>query len=297
VVLKKRDASVFGTGRGKPRPRRTLLGPAALAERCQQSHVTSSSDLAPYAPVAWTLRWQFGEDEAHVQHVLPDPCVQIVVEAGGAHVMGVVTRLFSVTLTDARFVLGLKFRPGGFRPFMSEPVSTLTNRTVPLATMFPDVDEQRLRDFAAAADGQRVMDALESLLRKAAPAPDPQFETVSRMTDRIATDSTILAVEHAARVFGIRLRSLQRLFRAYVGVGPKWIIRLYRIKEAAARIEDGNVSTWADLALRLGYADQAHFVNDFRRIVGRSPARYADAVNRSGASRVPSQSRSRSVQR
>jgi methylphosphotriester-DNA--protein-cysteine methyltransferase len=78
-------------------------------------------------------------------------------------------------------------------------------------------------------------------------------------------------------------RSLQRVFRTYVGVGPKWIIRLYRIKEAAARIEDGNVTTWADLALRLGYADQAHFVDDFRRIIGRPPARYAGAIHRSTA--------------
>ena len=100
AILKKRDTAVFGLGRGTPRPRRTLLDPAALAERCQQSHVAPSTELTPYVSVAWTLRWQFGEDEAYVQHVLPDPCVQIVVERGGAHVMGVVTRLFSVTLTE-----------------------------------------------------------------------------------------------------------------------------------------------------------------------------------------------------
>ena len=202
AILKKRDMAVFGPGRGTPRPRRTLLDPAALAARCQQSHVAPSAELTRYASVAWTLRWQFGKEEAYVQHVLPDPCVQIVVERGGAHVMGVVTRLFSVTLTDAHFVLGLKFRPGGFRPFMPQPVSTLTNRTVPLSTMFPRVDEPRLRELSDAADGGAVMEALEALLRQAAPPADPQLEEVSRMTDWIATDSTILAVEHAARLFG-----------------------------------------------------------------------------------------------
>ena len=60
-----------------------------------------------------------------------------------------------------------------------------------------------------------------------------------------------------------------------MGAAPKWLIRLYRIKEAAARIEDGDVGGWADLAARLGYADQAHFINDFRRLIGRSPGRYA----------------------
>jgi AraC-like DNA-binding protein len=60
-----------------------------------------------------------------------------------------------------------------------------------------------------------------------------------------------------------------------VGAGPKWLIRLYRIKEAAARIEEGDVVDWADLAGQLGYADQSHFINDFRRLVGRSPGEYA----------------------
>jgi AraC-like DNA-binding protein len=32
---------------------------------------------------------------------------------------------------------------------------------------------------------------------------------------------------------------------------------------------------WADLAGQLGYADQSHFINDFRRLVGRSPGEYA----------------------
>ena len=139
--MKKRDSGVFGAKRVSARPRRTLLDPASLAERCRQSHLAPSNDLRPYASVAWTLRWQLNEDEAYVQHVLPDPCVQIVVEGDGVHVMGVVTRLFSVTLTGTRFVLGLKFRPGGFRPFMPQPVSTLTNRSVPLATLFPELDE------------------------------------------------------------------------------------------------------------------------------------------------------------
>jgi AraC-like DNA-binding protein len=32
---------------------------------------------------------------------------------------------------------------------------------------------------------------------------------------------------------------------------------------------------WTELALDLGYYDHAHFIRDFRRVVGRSPAAYA----------------------
>ena len=274
-VLKKRDAGTpAATGRPS-RPGRTLLDPSALAERVHRSHLHPSTELAPFVSIGWMLRWDLPARDAFVQHVLPDPCVQIIVEAGGAYVMGVVTRLFSATLTGSRCVFGLKFRPGGFHPFIRRPVAALTNRTVRLAEIFPGADEPRLQDFAAAADGRAVMAALEGLLFNAAPTRSAPLQDVQRVAERIAGDPAMLTVEHVSRVFGIGPRSLQRLFRTYVGAGPKWMIRLYRIKEAAARIEEGNVVDWADLAGQLGYADQSHFINDFRRLVGRSPGEYA----------------------
>ena len=63
---------------------------------------------------------------------------------------------------------------------------------------------------------------------------------------------------------------------------------------AAGRLEAGTVTTWSDLALSLGYADQSHFINDFRRLVGRSPGSYAQSLeqpknepSRPGATRRP----------
>ena len=72
-------------------------------------------------------------------------------------------------------------------------------------------------------------------------------------------------------------RTLQRLFRRYVGVGPKWVLQRYRLHEAAERIADGYDGDWAALALDLGYFDQAHFIKDFKALVGCSPAEYAAA--------------------
>jgi AraC-like DNA-binding protein len=217
--------------------------------------------------------------------VLPDPCVQIVVDPEGARIMGVVTGHFSVTLTGRRLVLGMKFRPGGFYPFLRRPVSSLTDRTVRLSECFADADERGLAACAAAGDGPRIVVMLEDLLRRAAPVMDDQLARVYRAADRIAADSTLLTVEHAARVCGLSGRSLQRLFRTYVGVSPKWMIRRCRIQEAAARLEAGTVTTWSDLALSLGYADQSHFINDFRRLVGRSPGSYAQSLEHPSAVR------------
>jgi len=73
------------------------------------------------------------------------------------------------------------------------------------------------------------------------------------------------------------VRALQRLFSDYVGASPKWVINRYRLHEAIARVQAGHPVAWAALAQDLGYFDQAHFIADFRRLVGVTPAEYARA--------------------
>ncbi len=51
----------------------------------------------------------------------------------------------------------------------------------------------------------------------------------------------------------------------------------YRMHEAAEKIAEGRAGDMGDLALRLGYFDQAHFIRDFKAIVGRPPGQYRAA--------------------
>ena len=50
--------------------------------------------------------------------------------------------------------------------------------------------------------------------------------------------------------------------------------RGYRLQHAALEIETDPSVDFADLAIRLGWYDQAHFINDFRSI-GCTPVGYA----------------------
>jgi AraC-like DNA-binding protein len=73
------------------------------------------------------------------------------------------------------------------------------------------------------------------------------------------------------------VRSLQQLFSDYVGVSPKWVLRRFRLHEAADRLASGEEPDLAALAHSLGYFDQAHFTADFRKLVGQTPANYRKA--------------------
>jgi AraC-like DNA-binding protein len=62
---------------------------------------------------------------------------------------------------------------------------------------------------------------------------------------------------------------------AHVGIGPKWVINRNRMHEAIVRVQAGNAVSWAALAQELGYFDQAHFITDFRKLVGETPSSFA----------------------
>jgi AraC-like DNA-binding protein len=220
------------------------------------------------------LEWDIEGHEPHIQRVISNPCVQIVVDKTGAYLMGVVTGPYAVTLSGRGFVLGVRFRPGGFHPFWPGPIAELTNRRLRLPEVLPGVDENQLRRQAARGNGKSIWSSLEEVLRSAAPSADPRGEQACAIAEEMANNAKLLTVTQVAQTVGVSPRALQRLFRTYVGVSPKWLIRRYRLQEAAARAEAGETQNWSALALSLGYFDQAHFVNDFKRMIGLPPGEY-----------------------
>src|SRR6266567_5419539 len=106
------------------------------------------------------------------------------------------------------------------------------------------------------------------------PALDSNTELATALVNRILHDPTILSVKALSKHSGQSIRSLQRLFREYVGASPKWVVRRFRLHELLERFHSGEEVDGAQLALELGYADQAHLINDFRKLAGVTPTEY-----------------------
>ncbi|WP_232241367.1 AraC family transcriptional regulator [Kutzneria sp. 744] len=162
-------------------------------------------------------------------------------------------------LEGDRTVVGVAFRPGGFRPFLGRPVATITDRQLPAAEIFDDIPTEP------------TVEAVEAMLRRRRPEPDPRAEEAADLVATIAAKPEITRVDELGRP----VRQLQRLFADYVGINPKWVIRRYRLHEVTERLAKGATIDWAGLAAELGYADQAHFVRDFTKMFGESPTHYA----------------------
>ncbi|MFE9421552.1 DUF6597 domain-containing transcriptional factor [Kitasatospora sp. NPDC006697] len=254
---------------------RGVLHPEPAAAALRLASYQPAPGLAQVVELYWEVRWDRRGLPAHEQKVLAHPNVHLVFEAPRATVYGVDRTLFVRRLEGAGRVLGVKFRPGWFRPFTDRPVAELADRTVPAAELLgPEAD--RLNQLVL-ADDPGAKAAVDDFLLSRLPGPDPLAEQAAALVERITGTTDLHRVDQLAELSGLSVRGLQRLFAEYVGAGPKWVLRRARLHEAAERAHRGTDVDWAALAAELGYADQAHFTRDFTTAVGTSPARYAAA--------------------
>ena len=238
--------------------RRGILAPDRAAAHFKLTRVAPSPDLAHLVERHWMVEWDL--DEPFTQEIVTHPSVNVAFEGAGT-IHGVVTQRFRRELVGAGRVIATKFRPGGFHPFHPVPAHTLTNAVIPLSDVF---DAFAPTSFAEIEDGLRAHGWTD----------DPRLEEVAAVYALMLQDPSITRVDQLCRALGYSRRTLQRLFREYVGVTPKWVLDRIRLHEAAERMAGGD-SDWPAMALELGFFDQAHFIKAFKAVVGRSPADYA----------------------
>jgi AraC-like DNA-binding protein len=259
---------------GRPRG---LLRPAPGPGEFHHARFGPVPALAGTIQHFWIVRWDLLGHPPQRRETLPHPNVQAVFDAEGAFVHGVHPGRFATTLAGRDGVFGVKFRAGGFRALLGRPVSSIRGKSLPLDTVVQGAGALHAELRALAPDDAAMVAAAERHFLARCPPQDAQALLAGRIVDAIAADPGIVRVEQACERHGLGLRALQRLFNDYVGIGPKWTIQRCRLHEAIERLDRGSPPRWAELALDLGYFDQAHFIRDFRAMTGRTPAGYAAA--------------------
>jgi AraC-like DNA-binding protein len=257
---------------------RGVFKDAPMPDNFEHSRHAPSSALAGVVQHFWAVRWHV-QGQPQAVKTLPHPNVHLVIERGRSGIFGIASGRFTRLLEARGCVFGVKFRPGGFRPFLAKPVSTLTNHSLPIHAVFANAESIEA-DVLAHDTVEAMIAVISDFLIARLPPADDNTDRVAKMVDSIEHDRSITTVEQLVAKLGINKRALQRLFNEYVGVSPKWVINRYRLHEALEQLAHGRPPDWAVLALELGYFDQAHFIRDFKALVGYAPAEYARLATR-----------------
>ncbi|MCE0534655.1 AraC family transcriptional regulator [Kineosporia rhizophila] len=264
---------------------RGIIGPEALRRHTRLDRYPAGTALEGLIAWFWVASWSLPANTVHTQELLTHPCANLYVspeEPNGvtkAELEGVLQQRSSRRLAGTGICVAAMTTPGGLGAFLDGPAGRYNDRVVPLGQAIGTDDQSLVTQIEATDDEVAkvavLRRALEAAVQEHRVEPAREVAAVARLAE---TDRTLRRVEQLATEAGTSVRTLQRMFAEYAGVSPTWVLRRYRLLDAAESARRGENVKWARIAADLGYSDQAHLVRDFSAAIGSTPAAYAKAT-------------------
>jgi AraC-like DNA-binding protein len=205
---------------------------------------------------------------------------------------GQLTRPVQIVPRGYARIAGAHLRPHGGYDLLRVPQSRYRDQVVDLKAIDHGLATALEKRVARLGDARAMVDALAATLvaralrlpgaRSGQAAPGDASAAATTAVSIALTLKGMISVGDLARAVHVSTRQLERLFHERVGISPKQFVRIVRFQEVLRATRSGpdtlrrraGLAGWAAVALEHGFYDQAHFINDFKAFVGRTPGEW-----------------------
>lgn len=234
-------------------------------------------ELRPYVRYYWTLKC----NEPFRVLTFPIGCPQIIFHRGSPlyipelssrqnkfTVSGQVNFPAHISSDGGAEMIVAVFYPHTIGMFIDTPPSAFYNQEI----SGYDIENRQLSQLADQIFGCDDCESAISLIEQWLTARIKQSLNIKRIG---ATLSTMLfnpstQIGRLASIACLGKKQFERLFRECVGMNPKEYERIARFQRALGMMQLGSLD-YADIAYANGYADQSHFIREFRQFSGLTP--------------------------
>lgn len=245
--------------------------------------------LRPYIAAYWHFRVE-GEPSESMDHVVPpDGSVSLWWPRGapGLGVLGPRVEPLQVPVHRGDLLWGVRFWPGATRSLLPLDPRLLRGLTYPPGAIslgpWADLAVAGLRGAVTEEEASGVWNTV--LLDRPA-ASQPLDAAVMTAVFGIIASGGRGQISSLAALAGLSPRHFRRRFFAAVGLSPKELARVRRIRASLVDAVQGQEERWVDIAAAYGYSDQAHLVREYHRVVGLAPAALRAYLGRIAHGRV-----------
>jgi len=184
---------------------------------------------------------------------------------------GQISRFFYLENTGVTGSFAVKLRPSALTQLFNIRMDLYLDKIVDLDT-FPDPHlstmKTKILPFVNEKDLKQKLDHyFIALSHKASKNP------LEEALDLLFTSHGMASVKELTARAKLSERQLERLFKEYIGLPPKYYARIIRFNYIFQLIRSNN-STWAEIVYQSGYYDQSHFIRDFKAFTGEDPSAY-----------------------
>jgi AraC-like DNA-binding protein len=237
----------------------------------------------------WIMEREY-TPEHPAEEVTPDASIELIVNFGAPYVLH--TEGASDREMPKAFLVGLQSKPLIFRcggtvklvatrfyawgalSFLADRARGLDNLSSTLGQEWDDL-ATRVEPSVQAEDYDAAVAIVEDHLIERLLTANIDLKKIQSAAKMLYLQKGQFRAADLAEHCKLSSRQLQRQFQEVVGVSAKTLARSIRFEEIRTRLMFDPEQSLTELAYEYGYADQPHFIHDFKEFADRTPGEFA----------------------
>jgi AraC-like DNA-binding protein len=243
--------------------------------------------LQDYVKRFWILEKEYTVQDS-IEEVTPDACIELILNFGSPYLqveaakqralpkiclVGLLTKPLILHAKGVVKIVAVRFFAWGALPFLKHQVRPGTTMEVQLEGAWSDLVAKVAGKVQADAYPKAVEEIEDFLIgQRLNTLFEPrQVQAAAKLL--YSTKGQFRVAELADRCH-LSSRQLERQFDAATGVSPKTLARTIRFESIRTRLMFEPNANLTDLAYEFDYADQAHFIHDFKAFTSKTPSEF-----------------------
>lgn len=246
-----------------------------------------SLELAPYVAGFWEGDFNINRAQLLTQRVAPSGFLEIIIHVTPLHcelfkndnwsqspdhtIIGLHTEPYIVKFSDAVKVFGIRLKPEGIFNLFAIPSSLFRDTYENMEDVLGNDFKILCNQIRECTRWNERLDFASSYLINSMQRYNIEYNYINRAADVIRRRKGDIVMDELADEACISRRQLEREFAAKLGISPKQYMRLSRFSEVHRQLELKEELNLTKVSHHCGYADQAHFIREFKSFMGYTP--------------------------
>jgi AraC-like DNA-binding protein len=189
------------------------------------------------------------------------------------HLYGLINKVQSLKMSPNYREISIGFYPHFIQLFLKDSLHSINPKNgADLFDLFKKDKVNKLYDNLSKCNNDvALMNKIEDFLKD-----NILIEELDKrilVAHHLITNENMYKVDEISSILNITSTTLRTLFNKHVGISPKDLIKIHRIKKVLG-FQVTCEESLTQIAYHLNYFDQAHFCKDFKDSIGISPKQY-----------------------
>jgi len=223
-------------------------------------------ELSDYLICMWEMESYVGATGSVTNIIVADACIDLVVDVIAKEIGygGMSQADFNFELTTPARYIGFRFKPGAFYALTGLEAAVAMDHFLPLEGIASSFDQASFFELSVEEMKHFLIHFFVKLVKNV------KMMNYIHLFDKINTISFANA-ESLYEFINLSPRQTQRLFKKHYGLTPQMVLSIIRFQHCLTELMYEGLGK---VDLLNSYYDQSHFINDFKKNIGLTPAQF-----------------------